>query len=48
MEEGKEEEEEEKEEEAASDRTQARLLPGAKALENKFGNIIQQDLPRRH
>lgn len=27
-----------------TDKTQARLLPGAEALENKFGNIIPQDL----
>lgn len=27
-----------------TDKTQASLLPGAEALENKFGNIIPQDL----
>lgn len=29
---------------AETDKTQASLLPGAGALENKFGNIIPQDL----
>lgn len=29
---------------AGADKTQASLLPGAEALENKFGNIIPQDL----
>lgn len=29
---------------AETDKTQASPLPGAEALENKFGNIIPQDL----